>query len=420
MGRRDFVRTGMTAGTVASVQRLTGTTSTLGYAPPKLGSSAILDAGLIEQQELMAVGKLTSHSLTSQYLARIKTIDKCGPRLNIIIDINPSALKIALEMDRERALKRVRGPLHGIPVLIRDTVSTADRMNTAAGGPAQALAGVRAVHDAHVVALLRDAGAVIIGKINLNEWASPRPGASVSGWSGQGGLHSGERAGGAGAAIAAGLATLALDTGCAGAMAQMAALSGVVGIAASAGLLNCGGIFPAEQDEAAVQTMAMPLARKVTDAALMLAALMRGASHDGASAGTSAGVSLHQLPERRALADVRIGVPRHHLPAIPDDGAAGDASARSAFDAALQVLRARGALLVELDEEPNAQVLMELQLAALALPTGADLPAALAGYPRICMPAGRAKGQGAGLSFIGPLFGEAAIIGLARAFEQAR
>ena len=124
MDRRDFVRIGLAAGTLAGAPRVQG-------APvsSKLGASGVLDAGVAQQQELMRAGKLTSHALTSQYLARIKTIDKAGPRLNAIIEINPEALKIAIEMDRERGLRRVRGPLHGIPVLLKDNIATGDRMS---------------------------------------------------------------------------------------------------------------------------------------------------------------------------------------------------------------------------------------------------------------------------------------------------
>ena len=180
MDRRQFVRIGVAAGAAGA---------TLARAAPSAAgkpAGGILDAGVREQQRMMEAGKLTSHALTSQYLARIRTIDKAGPRINAIIEINPEALKIALEMDRERHVKGVRGPLHGIPVLLKDNIATGDRMSTTAGS--LALSNVRAARDAHVVARLRAAGAVIIGKTNLREWANMRSTRSVSGWSARGGL----------------------------------------------------------------------------------------------------------------------------------------------------------------------------------------------------------------------------------------
>ena len=174
MDRRDFVRLGLATTAVASAAASAAATAASAVA------GSILDAGVLEQQAQMAAGKLSSHALVSQYLARIAAIDQRGPRLNSVIELNPDALMIASAMDRERAAKKVRGPLHGIPVLLKDNIATGDKMSTSAGS--LALAGVRASRDAHVAAQLRAAGAVIIGKTNLSEWATcARPIRSAAG-----------------------------------------------------------------------------------------------------------------------------------------------------------------------------------------------------------------------------------------------
>ena len=271
MDRRDFVRLGLAAGAVAGVAH---TEAALAAAAPAAGS--ILDAGVLEQQARMEAGKLTSQALVSQYLARIAAIDKAGPRLNSVIELNPDALKIAAEMDRERKAGKLRGPLHGIPVLLKDNIATADKMSTSAGS--LALAGVRAVQDSRVATQLRAAGAVIIGKTNLSEWANMRSTHSVSGWSGRGGLtlnpYSLDRncsgsSSGSGAAIAAGLATLAVGTETDGSIVSPASTCGLVGIKPTLGLVSRSGIIPI----AASQDTAGPMTRTVADAALMLAAL---------------------------------------------------------------------------------------------------------------------------------------------------
>ena len=146
----------------------------------------IVEASVAALQEAMAAGRLTSRALTARYLARIKAIDKAGPKLNSVIEVNPDALAIAGQLDRERKAKGPRGPLHGIPVLLKDNIATADRMQTTAGS--LALVEAKPPRDAYIVARLREAGAVIIGKTNLSEWANIRSTRSTSGWSSRGGL----------------------------------------------------------------------------------------------------------------------------------------------------------------------------------------------------------------------------------------
>ena len=149
--------------------------------PGATGAIDISEAGVVTLQAAMQSGKTSSQALVRAYLARIKAYDKSGPRINSVIEVNPDALIIARERDKERKAGKLRGPLHGIPVLIKDNIATADKMQTTAGS--LALVGSRAARDAFIVTRLRDAGAVILGKTNLSEWANFRSSRSTSGWS---------------------------------------------------------------------------------------------------------------------------------------------------------------------------------------------------------------------------------------------
>ncbi|RFP18625.1 MULTISPECIES: amidase [unclassified Duganella] len=372
MDRREFVRIGVAAGAMAGSNRVLAAQA---GAASKLGPGGILDAGVWEQQQMMEAGKLTSHSLTSQYLARIKTIDKAGPRLNAIIEINPEALKIALDMDRERNLKRVRGPLHGIPVLLKDNIATGDRMSTTAGS--LALNGIRAARDAHVAAQLRAAGAVIIGKTNLSEWANMRSTHSVSGWSGRGGLtlnpYSLDRncsgsSSGSGAAIAAGLATLAVGTETDGSIVSPASICGLVGIKPTLGLVSRSGIIPIAHS----QDTAGPMARSVADAALMLAAMtgvdaMDPVTQEGAGKAGDYRAAL----EKGGLKGKRIGVARNFFGTNDELDAV--------IEKALLDLKAQGAILVD-TEVPNVSKYGDSETEVLLYEFKADLAAYLKDY----------------------------------------
>ncbi|GJI94904.1 amidase [Duganella caerulea] len=372
MDRREFVGIGVAAGAMAGSNRILAAPAA---AASKLGPGGILDAGVWEQQQMMEAGKLTSHSLTSQYLARIKTIDKSGPRLNAIIEINPEALKIALEMDRERNLKRVRGPLHGIPVLLKDNIATGDRMSTTAGS--LALNGVRAARDAHVAAQLRAAGAVIIGKTNLSEWANMRSTHSVSGWSGRGGLtlnpYSLDRncsgsSSGSGAAIAAGLATLAVGTETDGSIVSPASICGVVGIKPTLGLVSRSGIIPIAHS----QDTAGPMARSVADAALMLAAMTGvDASDPVTREGAGKAGDYRAALEKGGLQGKRIGVARNFFGSNDELDAV--------IEKALLDLKAQGAILVD-TEVPNISKYGDSETEVLLYEFKADLAAYLKEY----------------------------------------
>jgi amidase len=368
MDRRDFVRLGLAAGAVAGVAQS-------GAALAAQGPGGILDAGVLEQQAQMRAGKLSAHALVSQYLARIAAIDKAGPRLHSVIELNPDALKIAAELDRERATGRLRGPLHGIPVLLKDNIATGDKMSTSAGS--LALDGVRATRDAFVAAQLRAAGAVILGKTNLSEWANMRSTHSTSGWSGRGGQtrnpyaldrNTSGSSSGSGAAIAASLATLAVGTETDGSIVSPASTCGIVGIKPTLGLVSRSGIVPI----AASQDTAGPMTRSVTDAALLLAAMAGVDSDDAATAGSSGRAADYAAALRKdGLQGKRIGVARNFF----DSNDVVDAL----IVKALEVLKAQGAVLVDVTV-PNIDKYGDSETAVLLYEFKPGLAAWLAAY----------------------------------------
>ena len=371
MDRRDFVRLGVTAGVAAGA--VAGVAAGAQAATP--GAGGILDAGVREQGAQMAAGKLTSKSLVQQYLARIAAVDKAGPRLNAVIELNPDASKIAEDMDRERAGGKLRGPLHGIPVLLKDNIATADRMSTSAGS--LALNGVRATRDAHIVALLRKAGAVIIGKTNLSEWANMRSTNSVSGWSGRGGQtrnpHALDRntsgsSSGSGAAAAASLATLTVGTETDGSIVSPSASCGIVGFKPTLGLLSRSGIIPIAHS----QDTAGPMTRSVADAALMLAAMAGPDADDAATREAGSRTADYVAALRKdGLKGKRIGVARNFF------------GANDAVDAIIEkeldVLRAQGATLVDV-KVPNTSKYGETELQVLLYEFAPGLAAYLKNY----------------------------------------
>ena len=236
-------------------------------------------------QQRMQSGQDTSRSLVDKYLARIEAIDRSGPALRSVIELNPEARTIADLLDAERQAGRVRGPLHGIPILIKDNIATADRMMTTAGS--LALANARPPKDAFIVERLREAGAVILGKTNLSEWANFRSSHSTSGWSGRGGQTKNPYAldrnpsgssSGSGAAAAASLAAAAVGTETDGSIVSPSNNNGLVGIKPTLGLLSRSGIIPIAHS----QDTAGPMTRTVADAAALLGA-MSGSDVDDAA-----------------------------------------------------------------------------------------------------------------------------------------
>ncbi len=468
-------------------------------------------------QDAMTAGRPTSAGLTDFYLARIEQLD---PQLHAVIAVSPAAAAEARTSDQARASHAARGPLEGIPVLIKDNISTRDQAATA-GSPALLAA---AATDAFLVAALRRAGAVILGKANLSEWANFRSTSSSSGWStlggqavnpwGQGRNPSGSSSG-SGVAVAAGLAPVAIGTETDGSIISPSSCCGIVGLKPTVGLISRSGVVPVSL----AQDTAGPMASCVSDAALLLAALAGADPADPATerapaqaADFTAGLS------RDALAGARIGVWRDALRSATGATVA-------VLDAAVAVLRSlgaevidpvplpgvddiaepeRAAMLTEFKHDLNAylaalpgehpaslteliaynvqnasrvlvhfgQEIFELADAASGDPAdqasraaraeasrlakscldqaltagrldavvslsgspawltdhvlgdhytfGTTSPAAVAGYPSICVPAGLVRGLPVGLSFVGPAWSEPALIGFAYAFEQAR
>ncbi|MDM4767925.1 amidase [Pelomonas sp. SE-A7] len=321
--------------------------------------ASVAGADLADAATLLAqmqAGKTSAEKLTRQFLRRIQEIDRRGPRLASVIELNPEALAQARQLDAERRKGRLRGPLHGLPVLLKDNIATGDKMCTSAGS--LALAGLKARRDAYLVQRLREAGAVILGKTNLSEWANFRSTRSSSGWSSRGGQtlnpHALTRSpsgssSGSGAAVAAGLCVFAVGTETDGSIVSPANRCGIVGLKPTLGLVSRDGVIPI----AASQDTPGPMARSVADAALLLQAL---AGRDARDAATAAAP---ELPDYRAalrtdaLKGARIGVVRNARPPLPQVGVL--------FEAALQVLREQGAELVEGLQIPNRAKYLETE-----------------------------------------------------------
>src|SRR6202158_1812515 len=258
--------------------------------PADVKSFELAEITIPELQDGMKSGKFTARSLAEKYLARIDEIDKRGPAVNAIIELNPDALSIADALDQERKAKGARGPLHGIPVLIKDNIDTADRMMTTAGS--LALVGSKPPKDSFVAQKLRAAGAVILGKTNLSEWANIRSSHSISGWSGRGGLTRNPYAldrnpcgssSGSGAATAANLCALAVGTETDGSVVCPSNANGIVGIKPTLGLISRSGIIPIAHS----QDTAGPMARTVRDATVLLNALAGADPRDSATAAST-------------------------------------------------------------------------------------------------------------------------------------
>src|SRR6266516_4851622 len=245
------------------------------------------EATIADLQQKMQAGSETSRSLVEKYLARIEAVDRGGPALHSVLETNPDALAIADQLDAERKSRGPRGPMHGIPILLKDNIATADAMMTTAGS--MALAGAKPPRDAFIVERLREAGAVILGKTNLSEWANFRSTHSSSGWSGRGGqtknpyaldrTPSGSSSGSA-AAIAANLAAAAVGTETDGSIVSPSTNNALVGIKPTLGMVSRTGIVPIAHS----QDTAEPMARTVADAAALLAAMSGEDPRDPATA----------------------------------------------------------------------------------------------------------------------------------------
>lgn len=295
-------------------------------------------------QEGMKSGKFTARDITEKYLARINAIDKQGPAINSMIEINPDALSIADNLDKERKAKGPRGPMHGIPVLIKDNIGTHDRMMTTAGS--LALLGSVPLQDAFVVKRLREAGAILLGKTNLSEWANIRSGHSTSGWSGRGGLTRNPYAldrnpcgssSGTGAGISANLAAVGVGSETNGSIVCPSSANGIVGIKPTLGLVSRSGIIPIAHS----QDTAGPMARTVTDAAILLGALAGIDPEDKVTAesrGKSA-ADYTKFLDPAGLKGARIGVPRKHF-GFSD-------AVEKLMNAAIEAMKHEGAVIID-------------------------------------------------------------------------
>ncbi|HEY1923734.1 MAG TPA: amidase [Candidatus Acidoferrum sp.] len=350
--RREFLRTSL-LGATAIVTATTATPLVARGTEEKAVASALagdvpafeLDETTIsELQDAMKSGKLTSRSITEKYLARIDQIDKQGPAINAIIELNPDALSIADALDKERTAKGARGPLHGIPMLVKDNIDTADKMMTTAGS--LALLNSRAPKDSTVAQRLRDAGVVILGKTNLSEWANIRSNHSTSGWSGRGGQTKNPYAldrnpcgssSGSGAAVSANLVAAAIGTETDGSIVCPSSTCGIAGIKPTVGLVSRTGIIPISHS----QDTAGPMCRTLRDAAIVLGALTGMDEADPATTESRehSYTDYTQFLKEDGLRGARIGVVRRTFGFNED--------VDKIMEAALEVMKKQGAILVD-------------------------------------------------------------------------
>lgn len=310
-------------------------------------------------REKLASAKYSSEQLVALYLKRIENIDKSGPKLNAIIEVNPDALSIAKQMDNERKDGKTRGALHGIPVMIKDNIDTADKMQTTAGS--LAMAGNFASNDAFIVKKLREAGAIIIGKTNLSEWANFRSTQSSSGWSSGGGQTKNPycldhnpcgSSAGSGAAVAANLCVVAVGTETDGSIVCPASVNGVVGIKPTVGLVSRSGIIPISK----TQDTAGPMARTMTDAAILLGVLS-GIDKTDSITNESKGKSFSdytQFLDSNALKGKRIGIEKK-----PQGN---NQFINALLENAINLLKQKGAIIIEIDYVDKINAFSEAEL----------------------------------------------------------
>ena len=380
--RRDFLRTGALAALATRFDVSRGETRTQSeiarHEPHAFQQSAfeLEETTIASLQDGMRSGRHTARSIAESYLARMDAIDRSGPAINSVIERNPDAIRIAEERDAERKAGRVRGPLHGIPVLIKDNVDTADRMRTSAGS--LALAESIAPRDAFISARLRDGGAVILGKTNLTEWANFRSSHSTSGWSGRGGQTKNPyvldrnpcgSSSGTGASISANLAAVGVGTETDGSIVCPSSANGLVGIKPTLGLVSRSGIVPIAHS----QDTAGPMARTVADAAALLAVLSGIDARDPATAesrGKTVTDAYASVLKPDALKGARIGVSRNFF-------GFSDAVDR-VMDEAIAAMKSAGATIVDPANIANANKYGDAESDVLNFEFKADVNAYLA------------------------------------------
>lgn len=341
MRRRHFLNLGGLAAISLPLQGLAKTLSV-----PGKDEFGLNEATVAELQNLMSTGKSNAENITRAYLKRIAEVDKSGPKLNSVIEVNPDAVAMAQEMDRERKAGKVRGPLHGIPVLIKDNIDTGDRMMTTAGS--LALEGNIAAKDAFIISRLREAGAVILGKTNLSEFANFRSTHSVSGWSSRGGQTRNPyildrnpcgSSSGSGTAVAANLCAIAIGTETNGSIACPSSVNGIVGLKPTVGLWSRSGIIPISK----TQDTAGPMARTVRDAAILLGACTGVDRNDPASPDSERNIVADYTTflNKDALKGKRFGYDKEAFKGSDDTTAL--------FLKALNLIKSNGGIPVEVD-----------------------------------------------------------------------
>lgn len=354
MNRRSFIGLGMFATMAPTLARWAQA------APPaalqrRTGGDVDLanleEVTIAELQAAMEEGEFTAVELVNAYIERIEAIDQDGPRLNSILEINPDALDIAQALDEERRTSGARSPLHGIPILLKDNIDTADRMRTTAGS--LALMNSTPARDAFIVQRLRDAGAVILGKTNMSEWANFRSTRSSSGWSGRGGQCKNPyildrnpcgSSSGSGAATSANLTAGSIGTETDGSIVCPATANGVVGIKPTVGLLSRSGIIPISHN----QDTPGPHARVVADAAAILGAMVGVDPEDPATAPSEgrAYTDYTQFLDPNGLQGARIGVARQGVTGYSEE-------TDRLFEQAIQAMRDAGAIIIDPADIPT-------------------------------------------------------------------
>lgn len=353
MDRRNFIKAGSLAGLTLSTLTA-GATDLVQDGKKQANASArekpdefsLNEVTIDILQQKMQSKEYTSRSITELYLKRIEEIDKNGPKLNAVIEINPEALFIADAMDKERAAGKIRGPLHGIPILIKDNINTGDKMHTTAG--ALAIADNIVKNDAFIVNKLREAGAVLLGKTNLSEWANFRSTHSTSAWSSRGGQTkcpyildrnpSGSSAG-SGSAASANLCAIAIGTETDGSIVSPSSVNGLVGIKPTVGLWSRTGIIPISK----TQDTAGPMARTVKDAVILLGALTGVDPKDKytLTSNGKAKADYTRYLDENGLKGKRIGIEK--------DGLKVNIGIDGLFQEAIDTLKSKGATIVEVE-----------------------------------------------------------------------
>jgi amidase len=375
LSRRGFVKSGL-LGSLAAAALPTLVFAEKTSASPSshvaISSFELEEMSISELAEGMASGKYTARSIAEEYLDRIEDIDRDGPTLRSIIELNPDALEIADALDKERNEKGARSLLHGIPILIKDNIDTSDKMATTAGS--LALVGSKPLKDAFLVQQLRKAGAVILGKTNLSEWANIRSNHSTSGWSGRGGLtknpyaldrNTSGSSSGSGAAVSANLCAAAVGTETDGSIVSPSSINGIVGIKPTVGLISRSGVIPISH----TQDTPGPMARTVRDAAIVLGVLAGNDAEDNATSDSrgKSSTDYTQYLKANGLEGARIGVVRKYF--------GFHAGVDKVINDALNVLKQQGAVLVDPADIPTIGKFDDAEMTVLLYELKLDLNA---------------------------------------------